>query len=100
MPQTLYESVGGLLGFFGLPGHWEIVIVIFAILLLFGGRKLPELARGMARGLRIFKDEMKGIKTDVEDSVSDKGEDQANSSADKPSASSSDQDDKGSEGEG
>ena len=64
------SSLSGMLAVFGL-GHWEIVIVVLVVLLLFGGRKLPEIARGIARGLRIFKDEMKGIKTDVEDSVTD-----------------------------
>ena len=58
--------MGSILGLFGLPGHWEIIIVILAILLLFGGRKLPELARGLGRGLRIFRKEIKGIKTDIE----------------------------------
>ena len=56
-----------MLGFFGLPGHWEIVIIVLVVLLLFGGRKLPELARGLAKGLREFKDELKGVKTGIED---------------------------------
>ena len=54
-----------ILGLVGLPGHWEIILIVLAILLLFGGRKLPELARGLARGLRLFKDELKGVKTDI-----------------------------------
>ena len=41
------------------------VILLLAILLLFGGRKLPDLARGLARGMRIFRDELHGIKTDI-----------------------------------
>ncbi len=45
------------------PTHW--IIVAIAVLVLFGGRKLPELARGMARGLRIFKDEMHGVKSEI-----------------------------------
>ena len=57
----------GMLGVFGLAGHWEIIIILLAILLLFGGKKLPELARGLARGLRSFKDELKGVKTDIEE---------------------------------
>ncbi len=56
----------GLLGFLGLLGHWEIIIIVLVVLLLFGGKKLPELARGLAKGLRLFKDELKGIKTDIE----------------------------------
>ena len=62
---TLTETAG-ILGIFGLPGHWEIVIIILAILLLFGGKKLPELARGLGRGLRLFRSEVKGLKDDVE----------------------------------
>ena len=45
------------------------VLLILAILLLFGGRKLPELARGLGRGLRIFRDELHGISKDIEDSA-------------------------------
>jgi sec-independent protein translocase protein TatA len=41
------------------------VILLLAVLLLFGGRRLPELARGLARGMRIFRDELHGIKTDM-----------------------------------
>ncbi|MHC4562023.1 MAG: twin-arginine translocase TatA/TatE family subunit [Planctomycetota bacterium] len=74
------NSLPGTLALFGLPGHWEVIIIVLAVLLLFGGRKIPEMARGLARGLRIFKDEMKGIKTDVEDSVSGNDEDKAKSS--------------------
>lgn len=50
-------------------GWPEIVLVLLLVLLLFGGRKLPELARSMARGLRIFKDEMKGIKKDLDETT-------------------------------
>jgi len=53
-------------------GPWEIVIILLAILLLFGARKLPEMARGLARGLRTFKDEMKGIRTDENEGEDDK----------------------------
>ena len=74
MLRTIHESIGSPLAF-GLAGHWEIVIIDVVVLLLFGGKKLPELARGVARGLHIFKSEMKGIKTDVEDSISDKDAD-------------------------
>ncbi len=64
------------LGLFGLPGHWEVVIIILVILLLFGGRKLPELGRGLARGLRSFRDELTGRKTDIEDVDKDAKESQ------------------------
>jgi sec-independent protein translocase protein TatA len=48
-------------------GAPEILIVLGVIVLLFGGRKLPELARGSGRALRIFKSEVKGLEKDDED---------------------------------
>ena len=48
---------------FGI-GAPEILIVLAIVLLLFGGRKLPELARGTGRALRIFKSEVKEIDGD------------------------------------
>ena len=57
----------------GLPlaalSTWHIVVLVLAILLLFGGRKLPELARGLARGLRIFRDELHSTQKDVTDAI-------------------------------
>jgi sec-independent protein translocase protein TatA len=49
-----------------LPGPWEIVLILLVVLLLFGGKKLPELARGLARGLRSFKEEMRDVRSDIE----------------------------------
>ncbi|MFQ5602558.1 MAG: twin-arginine translocase TatA/TatE family subunit [bacterium] len=40
-------------------GPWEILIIIFIILLLFGGKKFPELAKGLGKGLREFKKSVK-----------------------------------------
>jgi sec-independent protein translocase protein TatA len=51
---------------FNLGGP-EVFIVIFAILLLFGAKKIPELARGMGRGIREFKDATKEIKDEIEE---------------------------------
>lgn len=42
----------------GLEG-WHVIILLIVVLLLFGGRKLPEMARGIAQSLKIFKSEMK-----------------------------------------
>ena len=44
----------------GMLGPWQIGLIVLAILLLFGGRKLPELMRGMGKGIKGFKDEMNG----------------------------------------
>ena len=55
-------------------GPWEIALVILVIIILFGGKKLPELARGLGLGLREFKkakqeikDEVKNVADEVED---------------------------------
>jgi sec-independent protein translocase protein TatA len=47
--------------FIAVPGGWELVLIVLVILLLFGAKKLPELARGSGRALRIFKAETKGL---------------------------------------
>jgi len=44
----------------GIIGPWQIVLIVAVILLLFGGKKIPELMRGMGKGIKGFKDEMKG----------------------------------------
>ena len=48
------------------PGAPEIIIVLVLFLLLFGGKKLPELARGLGRGIRLFKKELKGVQDELE----------------------------------
>ena len=40
-------------------GHWEIILIVLALLLLFGGRKIPELARGLGTGIREFQQGLK-----------------------------------------
>jgi len=48
-----------------MPGGMEWIIIIVAVLLLFGAKKIPELARGLGRGIREFKDGVKGVAQDV-----------------------------------
>jgi sec-independent protein translocase protein TatA len=50
-----------------VPGGWELILIVLVILLLFGAKKLPELARGSGRALRIFKTETKGLVDDDDD---------------------------------
>jgi|SRR6188472_2559913 sec-independent protein translocase protein TatA len=61
--MTVVPLIGGL-------GPTEIILVILVIVLLFGAKKLPELARGSGRALRIFKAETKGL-LDEDDDVKD-----------------------------
>lgn len=53
-----------LLEFLNMGGG-EMVIIMVAILLLFGGKKLPELARGLGKGIREFKDASEGVKREI-----------------------------------
>ena len=39
----------------GMPGGWELVAIVIVVLLLFGGRKIPELMRGLGSGIKEFK---------------------------------------------
>jgi sec-independent protein translocase protein TatA len=60
-----------ILLFLGSLGGWEILLILFVVLLLFGAKKIPELARGLGRGIREFKDATKDIKDELEKSVQD-----------------------------
>ena len=40
-------------------GTWEIIIIVLVVLLLFGGKKIPELMKGLGKGVKSFKDGMK-----------------------------------------
>lgn len=50
---------------FGLGGT-EILVIALVVLLLFGGKKIPELMKGLGTGVKSFKDGMKGV-TDIEE---------------------------------
>ena len=52
--------------FLGNIGAGEIVIVALVVLLLFGGKKIPELMKGIGKGVRGFKDGMKEIEKDID----------------------------------
>ncbi|MDR0505513.1 MAG: twin-arginine translocase TatA/TatE family subunit [Dysgonamonadaceae bacterium] len=46
---------------------WEWIILLVLVLLLFGGKKIPELMKGIGKGIRGFKDGMKEIEEDIKD---------------------------------
>lgn len=50
----------------GVIGPWQIVIILVIVLLLFGGKKIPELMKGLGRGIKDFKDEMEKKEDDSE----------------------------------
>jgi sec-independent protein translocase protein TatA len=45
----------------GMIGTTEIILILIVVLLLFGGKKIPELMRGLGRGMKEFKDAKEGI---------------------------------------
>ncbi|MDH5398558.1 MAG: twin-arginine translocase TatA/TatE family subunit [Cyclobacteriaceae bacterium] len=51
---------------FGMPGGWEWVLIVLLVLVFFGAKKIPELARGLGRGIREFKDATREIKKDID----------------------------------
>jgi len=57
-----------LLLFLGLGGP-EIIVILFAILLLFGGRKIPELMRGLGKGIREFNSARATIETELKEGI-------------------------------
>lgn len=57
--------------FLGGLGGTEVLLILFAILLLFGAKRIPELAKGLGRGIREFKDATKEVKNEIESSVKD-----------------------------
>ncbi len=58
------------------PGPVEIIIIVLVILLLFGGRKIPELMRGLGRGMKEFKNAQR------DDTADEKNEDEKNNKQD------------------
>jgi len=60
-------------------GHWEILAIVVAVLLIFGGRKIPELMKGVGSGMREFK---KGLRGEDEEVKSVNEEEKKDSAAD------------------
>lgn len=55
----------------GVLGTNEIIIILIIVLLLFGGRKIPELMRGLGKGVREFNDAKSNVKKEIEESTND-----------------------------
>ncbi len=67
----------------GPLGFNELLIIGIVILLLFGGKKIPELMRGLGRGVREFNDAKNNVRKEIEEGVNEK-ETASNSTAVKP----------------
>ena len=55
----------------GVLGTNEIIIILIIVLLMFGGRKIPELMRGLGKGVREFNDAKTNVKKEIEESAND-----------------------------
>lgn len=57
---------------FSMPGGSEWILIILVVLLMFGGKKIPELMRGVGRGIREFNDAKTNVKSEIEEGMKDK----------------------------
>ncbi len=55
-----------------MPGGSEWILIILAVLILFGGRKIPEFMRGLGRGMREFNDAKNNVKKELEEGMAEK----------------------------
>ena len=65
---TIFAFLGGV-------GGSEMMLIMFVLLLLFGAKRIPELARGLGRGIREFKDATKEIQHEIEKPLRDDNKD-------------------------
>lgn len=63
--QLIYMAIFNIIPAFSMPSGTELIIILVIVLLLFGGKKIPELMRGLGKGVRSFKDGMKDAKDEI-----------------------------------
>ena len=69
--------LNSILLLFGTFGAGEIIIIALVILLLFGGKKIPELMKGLGKGVKSFKQGMNEVEDEIKKSVDEKPENSA-----------------------
>ena len=60
----------------GMPGGSEWIFILIAVILLFGGKKIPELMKGIGKGVREFKDAKDNVKSEFEAGLNEKDKDE------------------------
>jgi sec-independent protein translocase protein TatA len=55
-----------------MPGGSEWILIVIVVLLMFGGKKIPELMRGIGKGMREFKDAKDSVKNEMEEGMKEK----------------------------
>jgi sec-independent protein translocase protein TatA len=67
-------------------GGPEMILIVFVALLLFGGEKLPEIARGLGKGIRDFKDASEGVKREITNQINNYEEKKSEPQVEEPKA--------------
>ncbi|MDC1204751.1 twin-arginine translocase TatA/TatE family subunit [Salibacteraceae bacterium] len=67
--RPFFDDISFMVLLFFSLGGGEIFIILLVILLLFGSKRIPEIARGMGKGIRQFKDATNDIQSDLTDSI-------------------------------
>jgi sec-independent protein translocase protein TatA len=67
----MYSTLSSTL-LLSMPGGSEWLLVVLALLLFFGGKKIPELMRGVGRGIREFNDAKNNVKNEIEEGMKEK----------------------------
>ena len=67
----MLQTVNNTLLMISMPGGTEWILIILAVLILFGGRKIPEFMRGLGRGIREFNDAKTNVRKEIEDGMND-----------------------------
>ncbi len=57
---------------FGMPNATELIITLLIVVVVFGGKKIPELAKGLRQGIREFNEAKDGIKSEIENGMKEK----------------------------
>jgi sec-independent protein translocase protein TatA len=56
----------------GMPNAMELIVTLLIVIIFFGGKKIPELAKGIGRGIREFNEAKDGIKSEIENGMKEK----------------------------
>lgn len=65
----------GFIFLFGMPGGSEWILIILFVIIFFGAKRIPELARGLGKGIREFKDATRGVQNEIEEGIKSTDED-------------------------
>jgi len=67
----MLQPVSDTLLMISMPGGTEWILIILAVLILFGGRKIPEFMRGLGRGIREFNDAKTNVRKEIEEGMNE-----------------------------